>query len=94
MGKSGKLFMVAHTHHYSRSLLPIVPSTKTSLTHPNKNFSQGLLSHLHAKLNASRRPLASGSHKVKLEPVMVSSRMCTETNFLGWDRSESITVHM
>lgn len=68
MGQASKLFMVAHTHNYSTSLSPIVLSMKASLTYPNKNFSQGLLSHLHAKLNViSRRPRALGSHKVKLE---------------------------
>lgn len=67
MGQASKLFTVAHTHNYSRSLSPIVLSAKASLTRPNKNFSQGLLSHLHAKLNVSRRPRALGSHKVKLE---------------------------
>lgn len=67
MGQASMLFMVEHTHNQSRSPSPIALSTKASLTHPNKNFAQGLLSHLHAKLNVSRRPRASGSHKVKLE---------------------------
>lgn len=65
-GYAGKLFMETPTTTETLSL--IVLSTKASLTHPNKNFSQGLLSHLHAKLNVSRRPIASGSHKVKPEP--------------------------
>lgn len=48
-------------------LSAIVYSKEASLTHPNKNFSQGLLSHLYAKLNISRRPIASGSYEVKLK---------------------------
>lgn len=68
MGTPGKLFMGAHTQHNSRSLSPAVWSRKASLTHPNKNFAQGFLSHLHAKLNVSRRPIASGSRKGKPEP--------------------------
>lgn len=38
------------------------------IKHPNKNLQQEFSSHLHAKLEASRRPIASESHKVKPEP--------------------------
>lgn len=80
MGQASKLFMVTHTHNQSRSLSPVVLSTKASLTHPNTNFSQGLFSHLHAKLNVSRRPRASGSSKRSLNSIMICSRVSAETN--------------
>lgn len=85
MGNSGNLFMVAYTT--SADLSPIVKSTKASLTHPNKNFSQGLLSNLHAKPNISRRPTAPGSHKVKPEPGNDQQQgVCRDTfTWLGQD---------
>lgn len=67
-GTHGKLFMGAHPSTPTDPSSPTAWGTKASLTHPNKNLAQGFLSYPHAKLNASRRPIASGNHKVKLEP--------------------------